>query len=93
MNNEKELSDMRPLIEKTLADLDREISKPVSVVWKCRSLEHLVRHYNQCVESYVKQLAGSSDKVREMFIELIKLCQMEIQEAEAILYSLKGKTI
>ena len=90
MNNEQELSDMRPLIEKTLADLDREISKPVSMVWKCRSLDRLIRHYNECVESYVKQLAGASEEVRRMFIELIQLCQSEIREAKALLYSLRG---
>lgn len=90
MNNEQQLSDMRPLIEKTLADLDRKINKPVSMVWKCRSLDRLIIHYNECIESYVKQLAGASEEVREMFVKMIQFCQMEIRQAKGILYSLRG---
>ena len=88
MNDEERLNKMRPLIEKTLADLEREISKPVSMVWKCRSLARLVRHYKECIESYTKHLAGSSEEIRQMFLQMIQFCQMEIREAKEILYSL-----
>ena len=88
MSDEERLNKIRPIIENILADLEREISKPVSMVWKCRSLARLVSHYEDCIESYTKHLAGSSEEIRQMFLQMIQFCQMEIREAKGILYSL-----
>ncbi len=93
MDNEQQLSDMQPLIESTIRELENRTRQPFIAVWRCASIEEVKRVMKQCQEakqSYMKGLAGSCPLVRKILVGWIGICEREIREGEAVLYSLRG---
>jgi len=78
------------LAEIVLADLERQIAKPISVVWGL-SLNGLQEYIKRCEWNIIywrKLLPGSSEIGRSIFLGFIELAKKEIEEGESVLFSL-----